>query len=261
MSDPQRPGVDDAALGKSLNRWLAAGLLAGVVLVAAFPVYRLVEGDRRDGALERRRSAQVAQGHEIWGAACADCHGDQGEGAIGAPALNAAQFFEAATQQQVHHVIQSGVPGTDMLAWWNEFGGALTDEQIRSLVVYIYEWEEDAPDRPDWLDPGSEDPVDGGDHEDPPDTGGTIVEITVGDVDCGPLEIEVAAGTPFVIEFANEGSGTRSLEFQGVDEHIHARPGETTTVQVAALDPGDYRFECLGTGHAAVLGSGVIRVP
>jgi len=42
-------------------------------------------------------------------------------------------------------VIRSGVPSTEMPAWSVDYGGALTDEDIRSAVAYIRSWEATAP--------------------------------------------------------------------------------------------------------------------
>lgn len=91
-------------------------------------------------------------GRPLWNANCASCHGREGQG-IDAPALNAKEFFEVASEQQIHHIIQSGVPGTEMGAWWNEFGGPLTDEQVHAIVAFLQSWEATAPSRPDWRNP------------------------------------------------------------------------------------------------------------
>lgn len=140
------------ALDRSLGRWLLTGVFLLVLLVAAFPAYRTVEGSRRADALARRRAAEITTGRLLWGANCSSCHGDSGEGDE-APALKSKEFFEVATEQQIHHVIQGGVPGTDMDAWWNEFGGPLTDEQIRAIVAYVLSWSSTAPSRPEWRGP------------------------------------------------------------------------------------------------------------
>jgi len=139
-------------LDESLGRWLVAGVVLLALLVAAFPAYRAVEGQRRSEAFAQRRAAEITMGRSLWGANCSSCHGDSGEGPD-APALNSKEFFEVATEQEIHHIIQSGVPGTDMSAWWNEFGGGLTDEQIRSIVTYLLSWAAKAPSRPNWREP------------------------------------------------------------------------------------------------------------
>lgn len=143
-------GGDD--LDRSLQRWLLAGLILLALLVAAFPAYRVAEGSRRADAIVRRHGAEILMGRSLWSANCASCHGRLGEGAT-APALNSKEFFEVATEQQMHHIIQGGVPGTAMGAWWNEFGGSLTDQQVRAIVAYLLSWSHTAPSRPDWRSP------------------------------------------------------------------------------------------------------------
>lgn len=144
--------VDDPLLDRGLGRHLAAGAVLLVLLAAAFPTYRVVEAGRRARTLAGRNEAEVILGRQLWAANCAECHGDSGEGED-APALNAKEFFAEATQQRIHQIIQVGVPGSDMDAWWNEFGGPLTDQQIRGLVAYILSWAATAPSRPDWRTP------------------------------------------------------------------------------------------------------------
>src|SRR5581483_8382603 len=82
----------------------------------------------------------------------ASCHGASGQG-IDAPALNSRQFLGSVEDEQMHGIIAGGIPGTEMPAWWNEYGGPLTDQQIQAIVAYIRSWQKTAPDRPDWRNP------------------------------------------------------------------------------------------------------------
>lgn len=151
MAAPSRVD-DDPALQRSLGRWLSAGVVVLVILVATFPAYRAVEAGRRNARAADRRAAEVVLGRQLWAANCSECHGDSGEGGD-APALNARQFFESGNEKLINHVIEGGVPGTDMQPWWNEFGGPLTGAQIRAVVTFIFTWVKAAPDRPDWRTP------------------------------------------------------------------------------------------------------------
>lgn len=257
-------------------RWQWAGVVVFLLLVAAFPAYRAVESGRRAEALAQRESALVSMGREIWGNNCASCHGTDGiSDEIGTPSLNAEQFLTAATDDQIHHVVAAGVPGTDMPAWWVEFGGALTDEQIRAVVAYIRSWQNTAPDLPDWRNlpgPGMDEPGhDEGETEPPPSDGptdepeptetaaGTVVAVTMDDVACEPLEFDVAAGQPITVRIDNQGSGAYSFAIDAIDLHEHTPAGQVTTIEVTFGQEGDYGFECLGSGHGSVLGVGVIR--
>lgn len=154
-----RPPADDPALRRSLFRWERAGAWVFLLLVLAFPLYRWVEGGRRDQVLAARQAALVAQGGRLWAGNCASCHGVGGEG-VDAPALNAKEFLEAATDEQIHHLIAAGIPGSEMPAWWNELGGPFTDEQMRALVAFLRSWQDTAPSMPDWRTPHS--PMHGG---------------------------------------------------------------------------------------------------
>lgn len=149
---------DDLILRRSLHRWRRGGAVALFALFLAFPVYRVVESGRREEAFTARARALVVAGHALWGQNCASCHGANGEGED-APALNSREFLQNVTDEQIHHLTAAGIPGTEMPAWWNELGGPFTDEQIRALVAFVRSWEETAPSRPDWRNPGATPPA------------------------------------------------------------------------------------------------------
>jgi len=143
------PAREDPALRRSLRVWMSSGSVLFLLLVLAFPLYLLVDSTRRTEALADRESALVRSGRQLWGLNCASCHGTTGEGED-APALNSQQFLEITSDEQMHRIIAAGITGAKMPAWWNEFGGPLTDEQITAIVAYVRSWEPSAPDRPDW---------------------------------------------------------------------------------------------------------------
>lgn len=273
--------ADDPVAERTVT-WQWVGVVVFAVLVAAFPAYRAVESGRRAEALAQRESALVATGRQIWADNCASCHGADGiDAEVGTPSLNAQQFLTVATDDQIHHVVASGVPGTDMPAWWVDFGGALTDEQIRAVVAYVRSWEGSAPDLPGWrnLPAAGEEPDHGGDGEEPatdeptaddgetpPDQGtasprptGDAVAVAMDDVACQPLEFEVDAGRPVTVQVDNQGTGAYSFAIEALDLHEHTPAGQVTTFEVTFDQEGEYGFECLGTGHGSVLGVGVIR--
>lgn len=140
---------EDAELTRSLRVWMTSGSVLFLLLVLAFPLYLLVDSTRRTEALADRESALIRSGGQLWGLNCASCHGTTGEGED-APALNSQQFLEITSDEQMHRIIAAGITGAKMPAWWNEFGGPLTDEQITAIVAYVRSWEPSAPDRPDW---------------------------------------------------------------------------------------------------------------
>ena len=274
--------------------WQWSGVAVFVLLIIAFPAYRLVESGWRNEALAQRQSAQVATGREVWGNSCASCHGTDGfSDEVATPSLNSQQFLTVATDDQIHHVIAAGIPGTEMPAWWVEFGGSLTDDQIRATVAYMRSWTDTAPDLPDWQnlptamehpgpdeEPGGESssgpsevppsespgpsqapPSEAPPSEAPPSepTDRNVVAVSMDDVVCEPLEFDVDAGQPVTVEVDNRGTGSYSFAIDALDLHEHTPPGEVTTIELTFDQEGEYGFECLGSGHGSVLGIGVIR--
>lgn len=148
--------VDEQAVAAATRRWQVAGVVVFALLIVAFPLYRVVDATRRDEAFAARQAALVTLGSQIWETNCAECHGGDGEG-VDAPALNAREFLTTVSDQQIHSITATGIPGTEMPAWWNEIGGSLTDEQIAAVVAFVRSWEETAPSRPDWREPQAAD--------------------------------------------------------------------------------------------------------
>ncbi|MGZ8565792.1 MAG: c-type cytochrome [Actinomycetota bacterium] len=150
MSDPEEATIrEDPALRQSLRRWQEVGAGVLLLLAVAFPLYRAVESTRRSDASAAREEALISTGRQLWGLNCAACHGVDGAG-VNAPALNSEEFLQTVSDQQIHNITAAGIPGTEMPAWWNELGGALTDEQIVAIIAYLRSWEDTAPSRPDW---------------------------------------------------------------------------------------------------------------
>ncbi len=71
-------------------------------------------------------------GPEIYAQLCSQCHGQLGEGGIG-PALDAPQFQDSNTDQDIFDKINIGHKATAMIAW----GEVLTSNQIEELVNFI----------------------------------------------------------------------------------------------------------------------------
>jgi mono/diheme cytochrome c family protein len=143
---------EDPVVVRQSRRWKQVGTLMLLLLVVAFPVYKAVESSRRVEALSSQEAALMGSGQQLWGLNCAACHGLNGLG-VSAPALNSQEFFQGTSDEQIAGIIRGGVPGTAMPAWWNEYGGPLTDQQIAEVVAYIRSWEKTAPSCPDWRTP------------------------------------------------------------------------------------------------------------
>jgi ubiquinol-cytochrome c reductase cytochrome c subunit len=139
----------DEELERSTNKWMAAGAILLLAMAGVFPLYRWFEPTARGDARVEQAAALAAEGESVWQFNCSQCHGLNGEGAVG-PALNSKQFLQSATDTQARTLVSVGVPGTQMSAFSLDFGGPLTSEQIKSVVAFVRSWEPNAPDRPDW---------------------------------------------------------------------------------------------------------------
>jgi mono/diheme cytochrome c family protein len=128
-----------------------------VIMVLAFPIYRLTEPDRRADAAEGRATELAAQGEELYALTCAGCHGPEGKGGATAPTLNAKEFLQFVADEQIESLIAVGVPGSQMSAYSLDFGGPFTQEQIVALTAYLRSLEADAPSVPNWWEGASAD--------------------------------------------------------------------------------------------------------
>jgi mono/diheme cytochrome c family protein len=139
----------DPEIEESTNKVMLWGVVLMLAMVAVFPLYRTFEPAAREEARAEQLVSLQAGGEQIWSVNCASCHGLNGEGGVG-PALNTKQFLQASTDDQTTLLVSVGIPGTQMSAYSQDFGGPLTSEQIKSVTVFMRSWEPDAPDNPDW---------------------------------------------------------------------------------------------------------------
>lgn len=124
---------------------IIAGLVVTVLLFAALAFYSLREGTRLVSAAESRTEERIRRGGEIYAQQCAACHGEDGGGVSG-PALNNRTVLKNTLDSVFFSVVRSGVPGTQMPAWSVDYGGPLTDEDVRDVVTFIRAWEPTAPE-------------------------------------------------------------------------------------------------------------------
>jgi len=199
MSSKDNGSSKDTGLESRTNTWMVAGLVLMLIGVLAFPIYRFYEPTARAEASQQVQNDLASAGATLWSSTCASCHGSFGQG-VDAPALNSSQFLSIVTNEQIVSIASSGVPGTEMSAYSQEFGGPLTREQITSLAACVRSWEPTAPDRPDWrsmIDAPAgghdEGAAAGGDHAEEPadhDADGTADHAEVasnhGPPACGP---------------------------------------------------------------------------
>lgn len=120
-----------------------AGLTLAILIV--FQVYLLREPTRLESDAQRDLEQSVDAGEQIFAQQCAACHGNEGQGGIG-PALNAKSLLTSVGDDQLFGLVRTGVPGTAMPAWAQDFGGPLTDEEVRQVVSFVRAWEPSAVD-------------------------------------------------------------------------------------------------------------------
>jgi mono/diheme cytochrome c family protein len=147
---PKPEPFEPSWLARSLDRYMIAGLVFMAVLVAGFVAYRVREPSLRADANHAQRASYTKLGKQLFADNCAECHGDNGEGGGDAPTLNSKEFLGATSDGQIQALTAGGVSGTEMRAWSLEFGGTLTDEQVKQLVTYLRSLAPHAPSIPDW---------------------------------------------------------------------------------------------------------------
>jgi mono/diheme cytochrome c family protein len=127
------------------TRLLTAGLVMTVLLVAATMFYWLGETTRLARAADEFTTDRVQRGRQVYTQQCVSCHGAQGEGGVG-PALNDRKLLKNTLDSVFFSLIRSGIPNTQMPAWSVDFGGPLTDEDVRDVVAFMRAWEPTAPE-------------------------------------------------------------------------------------------------------------------
>jgi mono/diheme cytochrome c family protein len=139
-------------LEASTQKWMFAGLVLMALFVLAFPLFRFYEPAQRADAREAQSSFFAAEGKELFEVSCVECHGPDGSGAI-APAIGSAEFLASVADDQISQLTALGVPGSQMVAYSNDYGGPMTQTEIRSITTYLRSLEEEAPSIPNWRAP------------------------------------------------------------------------------------------------------------
>jgi cbb3-type cytochrome c oxidase subunit III len=130
---------------ENYNSIVIFGLALSLLIFFGFAAYLFLEDTRVAEAADDLAEERLNHGREIYNEQCASCHGQNGEGGIGT-ALNDKNLLQNTPDDIFFSLIRSGVPSTEMPAWSVDFGGPLTDEDIRSTVAYIRSWEPTAPE-------------------------------------------------------------------------------------------------------------------
>lgn len=127
------------------SRYIQIGFGLIIILIAGLTLYLFKENERLASAAEEFNSERVQRGKLLYTAQCQSCHGTDGEGGLG-PALNNKQVLDNTPDNVFFSVVRSGVPNTQMPAWSVEYGGPLTDEDVRDIVALLRSWQPTAPE-------------------------------------------------------------------------------------------------------------------
>lgn len=115
-------------------RILGLALLAAVISLAGWRLSALAQtGD----------PAQIELGARLFAENCAVCHGENGQGRVGATL--AKDWPAIRPDLRVSDTIANGISGSFMPAWSEENGGPLTGEEIDALTAYILNWGPSGP--------------------------------------------------------------------------------------------------------------------
>jgi mono/diheme cytochrome c family protein len=158
----RKPYYDDEVLeGRKLERTQMLGVVFLAVITIVLPVYWILEPGRQSGAIDRWEETFIRQGGYLFastadgGFNCAGCHG--GMAATGgvaeypitdpltgdtkivswkAPALDT--VMGRFSDDEVRFILEYGRPFSPMSPWGLVGGGPMNDEQIQSLIKYMW---------------------------------------------------------------------------------------------------------------------------
>lgn len=104
-----------------------------VILTAVFIALPAAAQEGNDDEL-------LQQGAQVFAENCAVCHGEDGQGRIGATL--AKNWPSIRPDLRVKDTVERGIPGTLMPAWGAAYGGPLTEQEIDAVTAYILSWQE-----------------------------------------------------------------------------------------------------------------------
>lgn len=121
----------------SLKRLAGYSIIFGLVLITAllFTSPAVAQEVAEEELLE--------EGAQIYAENCAVCHGEDGQGRVGATL--AKNWPSIRPDLRVRDVIERGIPGTFMPAWGLAHGGPLTEQEIDATTFYILSWQDGGP--------------------------------------------------------------------------------------------------------------------
>jgi len=146
---------DEEMETKRLDLSLTGGLITLTIIALALPLYWLGEPGRHEGLVDFTDTQAVAQGHDLYEANCAQCHGSaNGDGGVAADfslvdtngvfieqvqwtAPSLAAVLDRFTYDELKYILNYGRSNSPMPAWGAPGGGPLTDLQLDRIIAYL----------------------------------------------------------------------------------------------------------------------------
>lgn len=140
---------------------ILVGLIAVLISISGIVYVGIGEADRQAEFTKAFQGRSIEDGAALYTQYCVECHGLKGEGGVG-PVLNSKYFFEQRLNDIGYQgslkafltlTVRGGRPvmsdpnyGRNMPTWSVDYGGPLRNDQIDTIVSYIMNWQESAPD-------------------------------------------------------------------------------------------------------------------
>ncbi len=114
------------------------GIILTLIIIIFIGVYWANEPARQEAARQELFQEKMELGARTYATQCARCHGING-GGLAAPPL----IENRLPEKTLTRIIEQGIPHTSMTAWSAEEEGPLTEAEIRHLVTFIDNWDND----------------------------------------------------------------------------------------------------------------------
>jgi mono/diheme cytochrome c family protein len=121
---------------RAANRYLLVGLAWLAIILAGAWVTGIA-------LAQDSNPEQIELGERLYVENCAVCHGNDGQGRVGATL--AKDWPSIRPDLLVKSTIENGIPGSPMPAWSQLRGGPLSAEEIDAVVAYILTWGSGGP--------------------------------------------------------------------------------------------------------------------
>jgi plastocyanin/mono/diheme cytochrome c family protein len=128
--------------GNAVTKTGYASLILLVALGLLIPFLYVAQEQNQANNTAKQYTQTLQNGAALYGQYCATCHGYQGQGLNG-PKLNNNPDVNKLTDQDLTRIISAGIANPNnpsqflMPAWLQDYGGALTKDDIQYLVTFI----------------------------------------------------------------------------------------------------------------------------